>query len=319
MLKRLRLLHCVALATALVCGGLAANQVPAADQNAPDSDAEVSTVRLWPDAAPGAEGDDAGDVPRMTIYSLSKGEPTAAVVVLPGGGYANLMTSYEGHDVAQWLNSIGIAAGVCEYRTRGRGADGKGYGYPYPLQDAQRAIRYLRAEAEKLNIDPSRVGVLGFSAGGHLASVVATHYDSGLAEAPDPVRRQSSRPDFAILCYPVISLNRDYAHRGSARNLLGPNPDPIMLESLSTDTQVTEDTPPTFLWHTAEDRVVPAENSVQFFLALTRKSVPAELHVFEAGRHGLGLAADTAGAAAWPDLCRQWLVNRGILKQPANE
>jgi acetyl esterase/lipase len=215
---------------------------------------------------------------------------------------------HEGHEIGQWLNSIGVAGFICDYRHRG-----KGYGHPAPLLDAQRAIRTVRARAEEFGVAPDRVGILGFSAGGHLASTVATHFDAGSPDADDAIDLASCRPDFAILCYPVIAFGEGYTHAGSQRNLLGEDADPKLIEKFSNEKQVTGETPPTFLWHTSEDRGVPPENSVQFYLALVREQVPAELHIFEQGRHGLGLARDVPGASSWPGLCETWMRGRGML------
>lgn len=217
---------------------------------------------------------------------------------------------HEGKQIAEWLNSIGVAAAILEYRHRG-----KGYSHPAPMQDVQRALRTVRTRAQDWGINPNRVGVLGFSAGGHLASTAATHFDRGNVESDDPIERQSCRPDFAILCYPVIALGAPFTHMGSQRNLLGENPDPKLVESLSNEKQVTADTPPTFLWHTTEDTAVPPENSVFFYLSLRRAKVPAELHIFEHGRHGLGLAKNVPGVSLWPKLCEEWLRRRGLLER----
>jgi acetyl esterase/lipase len=216
-----------------------------------------------------------------------------------------LAISYEGHDIARWFNTFGVTGLVLDYRHRG-----KGYGHPAPLQDAQRAIRLTRANAAQWQVDPKRVGIMGFSAGGHLASTAATHFDQGRREAEDPIEHESCRPDFAILCYPVIAFGRPLTHHGTQQNLLGKDPDPALVANLSSERQVTGETPPTFLWSTWEDHVVPAENSIVFFQALKQAKVPAELHIFVRGRHGLGLAKGTAGTELWPDLCRAWLLNR---------
>jgi acetyl esterase/lipase len=185
------------------------------------------------------------------------------------------------------------------------------------MHDAQRAIRYTRHHAKEWKIDPGRVGILGFSAGGHLASTAATHFDKGNSEAQDPIDHLSSRPDFAVLLYPVIALDGPSAHSGSRKNLLGPNPDPKLIEDLSNHRQVSKETPPTFLVHTSEDTGVPPENSILFYLALQKNKVPAELHVYEKGRHGLGLgnAEKDRGLpfASWPDRCIAWLQSRAIL------
>jgi acetyl esterase/lipase len=270
--------------------------------------AEPKTEPLWPQGAPGALGNESNDKPTLIFY-LPKKPTGVGIVVCPGGGYGNLAMDHEGQQIGQWLNEHGIAAFICDYRHRR-----KGYGHPAPLQDAQRAIRTVRHRAKELGVDPAKVGILGFSAGGHLASTAVTHFDAGDGGASDPVMRAGSRPDFGILCYPVIALEQPYTHRGSQRNLLGENPSAELVASLSNEKQVSDRTPPCFLWHTWEDKAVPPENSVVFFQALLAHKVPAELHVYEKGRHGLGLAKDTLGAAGWPDACLAWLKSRQILQ-----
>ncbi len=271
--------------------------------------AEPKVEPLWPGGAPGALGDEPNDKPTLTIWLPEEEKATGtAIVVCPGGGYGHLAVDHEGKQIAEWLNSFGVAAFVLEYRHRGRG-----YGHPAPLQDAQRAIRTVRAGAEVFGVDPKRIGILGFSAGGHLASSAATHFDAGDANAADPVQRVSCRPDFALLCYAVIALGEPFTHAGSQRNLLGPDAQEELVRSLSNEKQVSPETPPTFLWHTDEDRGVPSENSVQFYLACRRHGVPAELHVFRTGRHGLGLAADVPGTREWPKLFEQWMQAQGFL------
>ncbi len=265
---------------------------------------------LWPMGAPGAKGDSPGDRPQISFYLPEAAKSSgAAVVICPGGGYAGLAMGHEGHEIACWLNALGIAGIVLDYRHRG-----KGYGHPAPSLDAARAIRTARARAMVWKLDPQRIGVLGFSAGGHLAATVATRFDRGDAKSSDPIERMSSRPDFAILCYPVIALGEPFAHGGSQENLLGKTAPEELVRSLSSEKQVTQDTPPTFLWHTSADACVPPENSVQFYLALQRAGVPAELHIFEHGQHGLGLAAAVPGTSAWPRLCEKWLRGRGVLR-----
>ena len=270
------------------------------------------TQLLWPKGAPSAKGSEDRDRPTLTVY-LPSGEQAngAAVVVCPGGGYGAVAMDHEGHAIGKWFTSFGVAAFIVDYRHRG-----KGYGHPAPLQDAQRAIRTVRAGASRWRIDPQRIGIMGFSAGGHLASTAGTHFDSGDPQAADPVERASSRPDFMILCYAVIALGEPFTHRGSQENLIGKNADPALVRSLSNEKQVTADTPPTFLWHTSEDHAVPAENSVQFYRALQRARVPAELHIYAHGRHGLGLARGVPGTSAWPEACKAWLAGQGLLKRP---
>lgn len=273
----------------------------------PPGENSPEEMLLWPGGAPHAGGQAPEDQPRLQLYRVTAARPTAAIVILPGGGYRTLALGHEGEEIARYFNRLGMTAAVCIYRHRGAGNDGAGYGHPVPMLDAQRAIRTLRAGAAAWNIDPDRIGVIGFSAGGHLASTVSTHFEAGSADATDPLERVSSRPDFSILAYPVISLDQPHTHLGSQRNLLGEQPDPALLKSLSTENAVTADTPPTFLFHTAEDRPVPVENSLRYFAALVAAGVPAELHVFERGRHGIGLAAEHGAARAWPELCAQWL------------
>jgi acetyl esterase/lipase len=215
---------------------------------------------------------------------------------------------HEGVQIAQWLNQAGITALILDYRHRG-----KGYGHPAPMLDGQRAVRWARAEADRLQIAQRRIGVLGFSAGGHLASTLATHFDNGDPAAEDPIDRVGCRPDFAILCYPVIGLGQPFTHEGSQRNLLGPDPPTELIEQLSNEKQVTAHTPPTFLFHTTEDRAVKVENSLRFFQALTQHDIPAELHVFQQGTHGVGLAKGLPGVQHWPQLCLDWLQRLGVL------
>jgi acetyl esterase/lipase len=270
--------------------------------------AEPQTIVLWPEGAPGAVGNEDADRPTLTVYlpPAERAVPTG-VVVCPGGGYAKLAMDHEGRQVAEWLNSLGVAAFVLKYRL------GPRYRHPAPLEDAKRALRLVRSRAGEFRIAPDRIGVWGFSAGGHLASTLATHFDAGNPAAADPIERVSCRPDFAILAYPVISFASEYAHKGSRRNLLGDNPDPALVENLSNEKQVTAQTPPTFLFHTNEDQGVPAENSVLFYLALRRAGVPAELHIYERGRHGVGLAPDDPVLSSWPQRLADWLRVRGLL------
>lgn len=265
-------------------------------------------VLLWPDGAPGAVGTEDQDKPAVRIYSPPEGQGNGtAVVICPGGGYAILATDHEGTQVARWFQSKGVTSLVLRYRL------GKRYKHPAPLEDVQRALRYARANATTLKISPDRVGVMGFSAGGHLASTVATHFDRGRKDSQDPIDRESCRPDFAILGYPVVSLTADFSHKGSGGNLLGENPNPELLKNLSNETQVTAETPPTFMFHTAEDTGVPPENSVAFFLALRKAKVPAELHIFQQGPHGVGLAPGEPALFTWKDRLHDWLRQNGLL------
>lgn len=241
------------------------------------------SLPLWPAGAPGALGVSSNDVPTITVFLPPADQATgAAIVVCPGGGYGGL-AGHEGQDYALFLNQHGVAAFVLKYRLGSHG-----YRHPRMLEDAQRAIRLVRARATDWKIDPRRVGIMGSSAGGHLASTALTHFDSGKADAADPIERQSSRPDLGILCYPVISMGPN-THQGSKNNLLGKEPSAELVELLSNEKQVTKETPPCFLWHTAEDSAVKVENSLDFAAALQRNKIAFDLHVYQKGRHGLGL------------------------------
>lgn len=269
------------------------------------------TELLWPQGTPGAVGNADADKPTLTVYlpPVEKANGTA-VVICPGGGYGHLAVDHEGREIAEWLNAMGVAGFILRYRIAPR------YHHPAPLQDAQRAMRMVRARAKEWKIDPARIGIIGFSAGGHLASTAGTHFDDGKPSANDPVERVSCRPDFLILCYPVISLG-EHRHDGSRRNLLGENPEPALVESLSNEKQVTSKTPPTFLFHTTDDPVVPVENSVLFYLALRKAGVPAEMHLYAHGRHGVGLARQDQVLRSWPGRCEDWMRGHGWLDSPS--
>lgn len=300
MLRRQQRVSLWLMSSVLLSGWLASNLTAA----------DPKTELLWPEGAPGAKGEADNDKPKLIIWQAEKEQANGcAVVVCPGGGYGGLAMDHEGKQIGQWLNSLGVTAFICDYRHRG-----KGYGHPSPLDDAQRAIRTARSRAKEFGIDPNKIGILGFSAGGHLASTAATHFDAGQPDAKDEIGKVSSRPDFAILCYPVIMFDSEYTHRGSQHNLLGKDAPKELVDSLSNEKMVTSDTPPTFLWHTSEDTAVPPENSVQFYLALKKHKVPAELHVYEKGPHGIGLGGKFPGADQWPKQCELWLVNRGLIK-----
>jgi acetyl esterase/lipase len=269
---------------------------------------------LWPNGAPGEKGDKPDDKPTLTIFLPEKSKATGtAVVICPGGGYGHLSVDLEGKQIAEWLNSLGVAGFVLEYRHQGRG-----YGHPAPLQDAQRAIRTVRAKADQWNVNPSHIGIMGFSAGGHLASTAGTHFDKGDSQAADPIEKVSCRPDFMILCYAVIAFGEPYTHRGSQTNLIGKDAPDELVKSLSNEKQVTPDTPPTFLFHTDEDKTVPSENSIQFYLALHKAKVPAELHIYRKGGHGTGLAQKIPGTSNWPKACEEWLRGQKLLEDRDN-
>ena len=272
--------------------------------------ATLDPVLLWPDGAPGALGTEDKDKPALTPYIPDTGPaPRAAIVICPGGGYGGL-AQHEGRDYAMWLNAHGIAGFVLKYRLGSHG-----YRHPAMLQDAARAVRIVRSRCEEWGVDPSRVGIMGSSAGGHLASTLLTHFDGGDVAASDPVERESSRPDLGILCYPVITMG-EYTHQGTKNNLLGNNPSPELVKLLSNELQVTKQTPPCFIWHTFEDDGVPVENSLGFASALRRAGVPFDLHIYEKGRHGIGLGDKPpfANTHPWAADCLFWLKTRGFLR-----
>ncbi|MGE5295604.1 MAG: alpha/beta hydrolase [Solirubrobacterales bacterium] len=298
MCSRVKAILCLSVATILCLSALAA--------------AQPKVELLWPDGAPGAKGQAEGDKPTLTIYLPPADKANgAAVVICPGGGYGHLAMDHEGHQIGQWLNSFGVAGFIVSYRHSRSGA---GYGHPAPIQDAQRAIQTVRSRAKEWGVDPNRIGILGFSAGGHLASTAATHFNESFVEPRDAIDRVSRRPDFAVLVYPVITFTDPFTHAGSRSNLLGPNPEPAMIEKFSNEKQVTPQTPPTFLFHTWEDTAVPAENSILFYLALRQAKVPAEMHVFLKSQHGIGLGKNSGAASAWPGLCQKWMEESGFLK-----
>ena len=280
------------------------------------ADPAPQTFPLWTGKVPHAVGDSAADKPELTAYRPEKPNGTA-VVVCPGGGYGGLAMDHEGKQIGEFFAKIGVTAFVLKYRTANK--DRPGPLGEAPLLDAQRAIRLVRAKAKDYDIDPKRVGIMGFSAGGHLASTAATHFNTGGLKNDDDVEKESCRPDFAILAYPVITLEAGVTHGGTRKNLLGDNPDAKLVELYSNEKQVTKDTPPTFLFHTSADTAVPPENAVRFYLACKKAGVPVEMHIYEKGRHGVGLGRDpkwTGGeksVATWPDRLTDWMTARQLL------
>lgn len=266
---------------------------------------------IWPDGAPGALGKEDKDIPTLTPFLPPADKAAgAAIVICPGGGYGGL-ADHEGSQYARWLNEQGIAGFVLKYRL-----GSAGYRHPAMLQDAARALRIVRARAEEWKLDVKRIGIMGSSAGGHLASTLVTHFDAGKPDAADPIERASSRPDLGILCYPVISMGAN-THQGSKNNLLGKDPSPELVRDLSNELQVTKDTPPCFLWHTWEDKGVKIENALSFANALQTAGVRFDLHVYERGPHGLGLGTrdwQPEKRHPWTRDCEFWLKERGFAK-----
>lgn len=274
-----------------------------------------SAIPLWPEGAPGALGKEEKDIPTLTPYLPQTEKASgAAMVICPGGGYGAL-APHEGNDYALFLTQHGITAFVLKYRLGGKNG---GYRHPIMMRDAARAIRLVRARAAEWKIERQRVGIMGSSAGGHLASTVLTHFDSGQLDAEDPVERESSRPSLGVLCYAVISMG-PFTHQGSKDNLLGKDPSPELIKLLSNELQVTRETPPCFIWHTWEDKAVKVENALEFAAALQKAGVPFDLHVYQQGRHGIGLADKPpfANAHPWSRDLIFWLKTQGFVK-PGN-
>jgi acetyl esterase/lipase len=282
----------------------------------------MQTIPLWPGRPPLAVGEESMDVTTVTLYPAeprsAAGGRCAAIVVCPGGGYGHL-ADHEGEPIARWLNTLGISAAVLRYRL------GPRYHHPAPLLDAARALRTVRHRAGEWNIDPERVGILGFSAGGHLAATLSTQFEGQAASEGakgdgDAVDRLSARPDLAVLLYPVITMMDPHTHAGSRNNLLPSAPAqapasaqaPAWIEALSAERQVTGKTPPTFLFHTADDPAVPVENALAYAAALRAHAVPFELHIYESGPHGVGLAQNHSRLSSWPQRCAEWLAGRGF-------
>ena len=294
------------LITIALSAGLVLAQTPG---RRPNPNIAPETIPLWEDGAPGALGNANEDQPTLTIFRPARQDSGTAVIIAPGGGYTNLAINKEGWQVASWFNAMGVTAFVLKYRL------GPRYHHPIELDDAQRAIRLVRSRASEFNVEPDRIGMMGFSAGGHLTATAGTKFDDGDVDAPDPIDRFSSRPDFLILAYPVISFDPEITHAGSVRFLLGEDPDPALIQELSAELHVTSDTPPTFLFSTNADTAVPAENSVRFYLAMRKAGVPGEMHIFENGPHGVGLDLADPALGVWPTLLKNWLNGRGLLRR----
>jgi len=266
-------------------------------------------VPLWPGPAPMAQGTAADDVPTLTAYMPAQNPTKTAVIIAPGGGYQHLSMEKEGSDCAKWLNAHGVAAFVLKYRL------GPKYHHPAELGDAQRAIRTVRAKAAEWGIAPDHIGMWGFSAGGHLTASAGTLFDKGPAASADAIDKESARPDFLVLSYPVITLEDPFVHKGSRQYLLGDSPDPKLVELLSPEKHVTKETPPTFIYSTTDDQTVPIMNSVMFYAALVAAKVPAEMHIFGHGPHGTGLAPGFPDLKGWPDLLATWMRSRGLMEK----
>jgi acetyl esterase/lipase len=298
MTMRVRL-GVVVLAMALRGAAFGQAVAPAASEPVP--------VPLWAGPAPMAQGTAPEDVPTLTAYLPAENPTKTAVIVAPGGSYMHLSMEKEGSDAAKWLNAHGVAAFVLKYRL------GPKYHHPVELGDAQRAIRTVRSRAAELGIDPDHVGMWGFSAGGHLAASAGTLFDKGPAADGDAIDKVSARPDFLVLAYPVITMEDPLAHKLSRKDLLGETPDPALVELMSVEKQVTAETPPTFLYTTTDDKTVQVLNSVEFYTALVKAGVPAEIHIFAHGPHGSGLAQGFPDLKVWTELLATWLRSQGFM------
>jgi acetyl esterase/lipase len=288
--------------------------------------AQKKNISVWPGKIHGAVENpsykedtvwDNGKLPRickvtdptLTVYPAPKDNANGTVVVIcPGGGYERLAIDHEGYSIAAWLNSLGITAVLLKYRLPSDLImQDKAIG---PLQDVQQAIRTVRRNAREWNIHPGRIGIIGFSAGGHLASTASTHYNDKVYDVKDTI---SARPDFSILIYPVISMDLTLTHKGSRQHLLGNNPSKELVDRFSNELQVTKDTPPAFLVHATDDGAVPVQNSINYYLALKKNNIPSELHLYEKGGHGFGLGRSQGTESTWPETCKIWLKMRGLL------
>lgn len=296
----------------------AASFVPVASAAAAAAAPAQKVIEIWPEGIPDKKTDipaervDNGraysvNTPTLTLFPLnSAGKSSAAVIICPGGGYDHLSLENEGNAVAKWANSIGVTAFVLRYRL-------VEYGHPAPLRDVLRAIRLVRSRAKEFGVNPEKIGVLGASAGGHLAACAATLYDAPEGKTGAELDKVSGRPDFAVLLYAVVSMKEPYVHQGSRKALLGANPAPELLDHLSPELQVTKDCPPVFIVHTEEDRAVSDFNSIQFYEALHKARVPVEMHLYEKGPHGFGMRKDLGQTSEWPKRCEEWMRSHGWL------
>lgn len=281
---------------------------------------EAQVIPLWPEGVPGRKPDAAPEYEKDgRIYNVQNpalyyfpGDPAkangTAVIICPGGGYVRLAVGPEGGDLGGWLRSLGVTTFVLKYRLAE-------FGHPAPLQDVLRAIRIVRSRAKEFGIDPHRLGLFGGSAGGHLAACAGTLYDHPAGRTGAPLDAVDARPDFLMLVYPVISMDDDIVHAQSREALLGQHPDPALQNLLSVEKHVTARTPPTWLMHTQEDKGVVPENSLRFYAALLRAGVPAELHIYEKGAHGVGMKPGLGTTSDWPQQAAAWLKMRGLLER----
>jgi acetyl esterase/lipase len=290
---------------------LAARLVNAQAEQALDPALDISTISLWPSGSPQVEGTPPADLPTLTVFLPQKGRGTgSAVIVAPGGAYIGLASNLEGRQVADWFTSQGMTAFVLKYRM------GAKYLYPIPLQDAQRAIRLVRSLAATYGFLPDRIGIIGFSAGGHLAAATGTLFDAGSPNAGDPLERLSDRPDFLVLGYPWLNAMQpsgNYISYCTVIKTIPPETCKLDEQKYTPSLHVTAQTPTTFIYSTSDDQTVPISASVNFYNALIAAGVPAEMHIFRQGEHGSGMGAGSAALDQWPSLLAQWLRDQGLL------
>jgi acetyl esterase/lipase len=270
----------------------------------------AKTLNVYPGAAPGALGHGDADRPTIDVYLPASNPTHSAVLVIPGGSYSKVVADREGGAPAEWLVQRGVAAFVLHYRVAP-------YRYPAPIADAERAMRLLRSRADEFGFSSDHLGAWGFSAGGHITSILATLFDNGVPASPDPVEHASDRPDFVILAYPVISLKPDFGHADSRQHLLGPLPDPALVALLSAEDHVTPTSPPAFVFTTNDDDVVPSPNSMLYVAACQRAGVPVEFHMFEHGHHGVDLANQLPALHLWTLLLESWMQQNQWIASPA--
>ena len=298
------------LAALLACFAAQAQKEPCATAGNNNDFLHIQTIRLWPGDAPQAKGTACEDIPTLTIFDPSGGSGSgSAVIVLPGGAYAGLAANLEGRQIADWFTARGFRAFVLSYRLSSHG-----YILPVPLLDARRAVQTVRARASDYQIDPNRIVIIGFSAGGHLAALASTQFVPGNPDSADPIERVSSRPDYLVLGYPWIgAISSDTSHLTYCKLFNVMDRCEELRAAYSPDLFVTKDTPPTFWYHTFNDQTVPVEQGLRFYEALVKAGVPAEAHIFANGPHGTGLGKGDAALDQWPNLLENWLRAQGLL------
>jgi acetyl esterase/lipase len=303
------------LPTLLLCAAAYAQKQPCTTAGTDNAFLAIQTVRLWSGDAPDAKGKACEDTPTLTVFFPPSGVGNgSSVIILPGGSHMNLSGILEGREIADWFTARGITAFILQYRL-----GSNGYIFPVPLYDARRAVQFVRSRAADYHLDPHRVVIIGFSAGGHLAALAATKPVAGNEDAADPVDRVSSRPDFLVLGYPWIgAISMDYSHLNYCKLMKVENRCEALTKEFSPDLFVTKDTPPTFWYHTADDTTVPIDQGLRFYEALLKAGVPAEAHVFAHGSHGSGLGKGNPSLDQWPQLLEAWLRAQGLIPQPGH-